>query len=306
MTTKNRLIIIDGNNYAWAAFHAYKQLTFRGNGVAMMYGLPQMLMGLIKEYPYQELIFVWDGLRSPYRMQLNPSYKDNRKHKSLVDMDDWMNQFKWTRRILHTMGITQICNGEADDMIFKLTVDLSLVGYKDIIIVSNDKDFHQMLSHDSISGLRIRQYNHKNKIMLETTNLNREYGYHPWQLIDFLTLTGDKGDNIDGYPGIGEVKAKEFLHIHGSITKFLEDKKAKYSIIDKDKLREIQRVAGGQINLTSFYLQIGKHMEAKNVFKVTPKIDHDRFLSVCRRFGLRKMMGNGFLAQFQRYKTTID
>lgn len=302
-TNKGRIILIDGNNYAWAAFHAYKQLSYKGNGVAMMYGLPQMLSGLFKEYPYQEMFMVWDGFRSPERLALHPEYKGDRKHKELVDMDDWKNQYKWARRILHTMGIKQICNGEADDMIYKMVQKAIVKGYSDIIIVSNDKDFHQLITKKD--SYTIRVYNHKKKLMLETANLNREFGYHPHQTLDFLSLTGDKSDNIPGYPQIGDVRAADFLLRYGTINKFLEDKKAKHNLIDKEKLFQIKTFARQLMNLEAFDAAHGSKYPIKFLFK-PQGIIRDKYLNICAKFGLRKMMGNGFLVQFKRYKVTLD
>lgn len=47
-------------------------------------------------------------------------------------------------------------------------------------------------------------------------------GYRPEECVDYLCLTGDRSDDIPGYRGIGEVKARKFLDEFGSIENFIK------------------------------------------------------------------------------------
>ena len=55
-----------------------------------------------------------------------------------------------------------------------------------------------------------------------------------------LCLVGDKSDDIPGYKGIGEVKARKFLDQFGSIENFLESEE-KFPGIDNEGLSELYK-----------------------------------------------------------------
>ena len=63
-------------------------------------------------------------------------------------------------------------------------------------------------------------------------------GYKPTECVDYLCLVGDKSDNIPGYIGIGEVKARKFLDEFGSIQNFL-DSDGEFPGIEKEGLKDL-------------------------------------------------------------------
>lgn len=299
----SKVLIIDGNNRAWAAFHAYSRLKDKGRSVSMIYGLPSMIKYLIKEYEPSKVFVVWDGARSKHRIKLHPGYKGEREHKTLVDYEDFLRQKKLTMAIIHYLGIPQIINPkqEADDMIYKLTRVLPTKGFKEGIIVSGDKDFWQLISKSRF-GMNIEVYSESKKMLLTWANFQFEFGFKPWQTVDYLTLIGDKSDNIPGYPQIGEKRATELLAQYGSIENFI-DSPDKHSIIDKHRLLEIAEKNRILIDLKEYHSKYKD--ELKIMFyrgKSNPKINREKFLRISGKYRMNKFMASGFLQGFKILK----
>lgn len=295
MTMSKTAVLIDANNRAWAAFHSYSRLTHNGKGVSMLYGLPSMLKPLITEFNPDFLALVWDGDRSKVRMKLHPEYKGTRKHKGLVDYDDFLRQRALVQKALYYLGVRQVYNPncEADDLIAKLVKVLKKKGYDDIIIVSGDKDFHQLI------GRYVRVFSESKKMLIHYSNCKEVFGYHPGQCVDYLTLVGDDGDNIKGYPGIGPKKASDFLDKYLSIAKFLESDD-KHSIMNKKTLLELRERNEKLINLNYFIENYGSDLKIKFLKDPNPKINKKKFLALSAKFNMRKLMSDNFIKAFKQ------
>lgn len=297
---KNRILLIDGNNRAHAALHAYKRLSYKGENVAVMYGLPSMIKYLITEYNPDRVMVVWDGKRSLHRKRVCPEYKGNRKKDPLFDFENFDLQRNLVRKMLYYLGVTQVLNpdAEADDMIYKMWLLAAQNNYKECIIVSGDKDFHQLIGKPK-GGMETKVFSESRKLMLDWHNLQHEFGYKSWQTVDYLTLLGDKSDNIAGYRGMGEVKTKQFLNDFGSIASFIQQKN-KHSVIELDKLLELKERSDILIDLRKYYEKYGK--ELTTVFiqgKAKPKIQRDKFLKISARYGMNKFMSKQFVGDFK-------
>lgn len=293
MKTK-RLLIIDGNNRAHAAFHAYDRLSYKGKSVAMIYGLPSMIKYLLKELEPREVFVVWDGKRSKHREKLYPNYKGGDTRNRLLDRDDFNRQLVITRKLLGTLGIKQILNPvmEADDMIYALTLKARSLGYTDIIICSGDKDFNQLISRE------VSVWSESKKEMVNWKNCHSIFGYHSYQTLDWLTLLGDKSDNITGYPGMGEKRTSALLEKYGSIKRFLESSDG-HNIIDKDKLYELVERNRILMDLRGYYNEYRNEIKIQFHGNRHPKIDKEKFLAISAKYGMRKFMSSGFINQFK-------
>lgn len=115
---------------------------------------------------------------------------------------------------------------EADDVI---ATAASLVlegadrsGEASIIICTSDKDLLQLVRPDGrcvVKGL-------KDGSILDRAAVVEKLKVEPGQVRDYLTLVGDKADNIVGAKGIGEVGAAKLLLAHGSLDALYEKMKA--------------------------------------------------------------------------------
>lgn len=238
------ILILDGNNLAHRCYHSLAKLNNRGKPVGVIYGLPNLVGSLVKKFQPKRVYLVWDGRKSHHRMKILPSYKLRKPHPNF-DPDDFYLQRTIVMHLFRALGVKQIYapKREADDQIALLVKKFK--GRK-TLIVSNDKDFHQLISPT------LSVYNAKN-VVLTPKNLKSEFGYSPDQCVDYLCLVGDDSDKIPGYPGIGPVRARDFFLEHSSIDNFMQSNK-KHKLIDKVKLEAIYAINRQLIDL-NFYMQ---------------------------------------------------
>ena len=244
--TLNLVMIIDGNNLLHRAYHKFSRMQANGKGTSMIYGFPFILRSLITHKGPDKVIVVFDSKgKSKHRLDLLPDYKE-RKQKLGFDKDDFVEQKHEVAGILIAMGIpVVIMDGEeADDLIY--LVARKFRKENDILIVSSDKDFNQMV------GDHVSIWNPIKKLEITRSNMLYKIGYNPKQCVDYLSMLGDKSDNIPGYHGMGEVKSKDFLKEYSSIKNYLQTG-AQYKNIDNKKLEVIGKLNTKLISLKYYY-----------------------------------------------------
>jgi DNA polymerase-1 len=65
---------------------------------------------------------------------------------------------------------------------------------------------YQLLNND-----RIKVYEPVNEELLSEETFEKEFGFHPQLIIDYLSLVGDSVDNVPGAKGIGKVGAAKLI-----------------------------------------------------------------------------------------------
>ena len=210
-------LLIDGNNLGVRAAFANESLT-NSDGIpsGVHYGVFNSLITLKKRYPNAQMLIAWDG-KSEYRVNLSKVahnkglvpdiYKGNRKKDELPKaLANFYSQSDYLKKGIGTVGIPQIFykEHEADDVL--ATYAKTLSDEHDVIIITSDKDYYQMLKpnvviYDGMKQVTISEYDFKNNTGLE-----------PSQWVDVGALMGDSGDNIFGVPGWGDKTAiKEII-----------------------------------------------------------------------------------------------
>lgn len=178
-----------------------------------------------------EFIFVKDQ-SSQRKLQLFPKYKSNRNHAGIIDI-----QFEIGERFLKHEGFGKFCYSpanEADDAIATLCKE------NNAIIVSNDKDFWQLLEHD-----RIWVINPISKEFTTVSHIRKAFRLDlPIHIPLHKTLWGDAGDAI---PNVIPRMQKRLLPIlketDGTLEHFLRCVRRKWSELPdrcKDLLKEGQ------------------------------------------------------------------
>lgn len=208
------LLLVDASPYPYRAFYAIKaHLTTKdGLPTRVIYGVTNMLLRVLREKKPDYMAAVWDVKGKNFRHELYSDYKANRPPMP----EEIGIQLPHVKEIMSAIGISQIeLEGyEADDVIASIVNDMQ--GQADILIISGDKDFTQLLSPSvSIWDPMKDEY-------LTVSSVQDELGIDPQTFVDVLALAGDSADNIPGVPGIGRKTALDLMRRYGCIDNLLQ------------------------------------------------------------------------------------
>ena len=204
------LLIVDGLNIAFRWKH---------QGVTdFKYDYARTVESLAKSYNAGTIIITADG-GSSYRKAIFPEYKANRKEKYAEqtpqeekEFEMFMAEFSNTLTLLkekHT--VLQFKGVEADDIAAYISMNLDKFNFDECWMVSSDRDW-DLLINDRVS--RFSTVTRK-----ETTvhNWDEHYDFGIEDYITFKCLTGDKGDNVPGIPGVGPKRAVQLMEQYGDV-----------------------------------------------------------------------------------------
>ncbi len=203
------LILVDGSSYLYRAYHALPALSnARGEPTGAIFGVANMLRKLISDYRPASMGVVFDSKGKTFRDELYAEYKANRP-----PMPDELNvQLEPLLELIQAMGLPllQVEGVEADDVIGTLSRLAEGQGIS-VVISTSDKDMAQLVS-DRVSLVNTMSDTH-----LDRRGVEDKFGVPPENMIDFLSLIGDKIDNIPGVPGVGPKTAAKWLRQYKSL-----------------------------------------------------------------------------------------
>ena len=201
------LLIVDGLNVAFRWKHQ--------NILDFKYDYIRSIESLAKSYKAGTIIVCADG-GSCYRKEIFPEYKANRKERFadqteqeakefemfMAEFQDTLTLIKEKYPVFHFRGV------EADDIAAYITQSIN---YDECWLISSDKDWDLLIS-DKVS--RFSTVTRK-----ETTvhNWDEHYDFEIEDYITFKCLTGDKGDNVPGVPGVGPKRAVQLMEQYGTV-----------------------------------------------------------------------------------------
>ncbi len=201
------LLIVDGLNVAFRWKHQ--------NILDFKYDYIRTIESLAKSYNAGTISVCADG-GSSYRKEIYPEYKANRKERFadqteqeakefemfMAEFSDTLTLIKKKYPVFHFRGV------EADDIAAYITQSAE---YDDCWLISSDKDWDLLIS-DKVS--RFSTVTRK-----ETTvhNWDEHYDFEIEDYITFKCLTGDKGDNVPGVPGVGPKRAVQLMEQYGTV-----------------------------------------------------------------------------------------
>lgn len=212
--TEKPLILVDGSSYLFRAYHALPPLTnSEGLPTGAIYGVINMLRRLIKDYQPHYMGVIFDPKGKTTRHDWYPHYKAHRPAMP----EELQVQIEPLHRIIEGMGLPLvIMDGiEADDVIGTLTHQAQQAGLS-VIISTGDKDMAQLVN-DSVTLI-----NTMNNSVLDIAGVEKKFGVHPAQIIDYLALMGDSVDNIPGIAKVGPKTAAKWLSLYGSIENIIK------------------------------------------------------------------------------------
>lgn len=149
-----------------------------------------------------------DSREKTFRHDIDPQYKANRPERNAGLY------FQLDRAIakLQEDGFIVWAHPgfEADDVIATAVACADAQGVPTLVI-SSDKDLLQLVS-DTTLVKSVRDGS-----IIDADGVTEKLGVSPGQVRDFITLMGDKSDNIPGASGVGKVTAAKLLKKFGSI-----------------------------------------------------------------------------------------
>lgn len=214
---RDRMILIDGNNLLFRMFFGMPNKIYDSKGVLIhgIVGFVGSLLKTIKEYEPNYLAVIFDSEIRSEKFE-DSNYKKNRimDYSNVPDEENPFSQLPDIKKCLRYMNISYIekekC--EADDVIATICKTYKNA-MQDIIIVSTDKDYFQLID-DKINVLCPRG---KNSILYNAMKIKERFGILPNQYIYYSSLVGDKSDNIPGISGIGKMTASILINEYKDI-----------------------------------------------------------------------------------------
>lgn len=284
---------MDGCNLLHQSFHKFEKLkSTDGRPSGAIFGFFKSLHMYINRFNPKEVYITFDNGHSEFRDKLNPNYKGHRKNIS-IDYESLQLQKAEIMKILRYLRINYIFdknksyNYEGDDFLAYLV--LKKFNKDKVTIVSSDKDFNQLIS----SSVKI--FNPRKEQYVREDNCKDLFGYSPDETVDYLSLVGDKSDDIEGYPGMGPKKTRIFLDKYGSIKNYLKDH-------DDEKMKAVYEKNRQLIDLKWYIKNIPlKSLPIKRYKDKNLKLE--KFKEICITYSLASFMTNNFIKVFQELKS---
>ena len=272
----DKLVLVDGSSYLYRAFHALPPLTnSKGHPTGAIYGVINMINKLLHEQVTEYFVVIFDAPGKTFRNDLYSDYKANRPSMP----DDLRPQIEPIHRIIKAMGLPLIMvqNVEADDVIGTLSKEAAANNMQ-VIISTGDKDMAQLVDQN------ITLINTMNDQKLDRKGVKLKFDVYPEQIIDYLTLMGDKADNIPGIPNVGAKTASKWLNKYDTLENII-DKSNEISGKIGEKLRNNINQLPLSKKLVTIDQNLNLGLKPSNL-KITTK-DIERLKSIYKELELK-------------------
>lgn len=203
--------LIDASVFIFRAYYSVPTTLTDGDGqpVNAVHGFGRFLGDLIEQESPRHIAVAFDeSLTTSFRNQLYPPYKAHREPAPV----ELRRQFQWCRELCRAYGIAEFSSAayEADDLIGTLAARARLHGAHSVV-VTRDKDLSQLIRRGDI------YWDYIGAERYAYDDIAERFGVVPERMADFLALTGDAVDNIQGVPGIGKKTASMLLSHYESL-----------------------------------------------------------------------------------------
>lgn len=215
MSLTPTLLLVDGSSYLYRAFHAMAPLTAPdGTPTGTLYGVLNMLRRLRADYVHDYCAVVFDAKGENFRHKMYPDYKATRPPMP----DELRPQAEMLPELVRLMGwpVLVVPDVEADDVIGTLAKQGEEAGWN-VVISTGDKDMAQLVSK------HVTLVNTMSNEKLDIEGVKNKFGVRPDQIIDYLTLIGDKVDNVPGVDKCGPKTAVKWLDQYGTLQNVMDN-----------------------------------------------------------------------------------
>jgi len=178
----------------------------------------RVVQSLARSYDCGRIIITTDGGSSTYRKEIDPEYKQNRKDKysqqSQAEKDAFEQFFLEFERTLEQLKedytVLKYSGVEADDIAAHLVKHKEKYGLDKIWLISSDRDWDLLITKD------VSRFSYVTRKEVTHDTWKDHYDVTQDEYISMKCLTGDKGDNVPGIPGIGPKRATDLIRDYGS------------------------------------------------------------------------------------------
>ncbi len=212
-----KLYLIDISSFIFRAYYAIRPLsTPDGRPVHALYGVLTMMDKLLKTEKPDYVAVCYDRPEPSFRKEIDINYKANRTEAP----DDLVPQFALIREFIEELGIPsfEMVGYEADDLIGSISHWSRAHEKMQVVIVTGDKDFCQVISDQVILLDTMKD------IRTNREECFKKYQVWPEQFVDYLAIIGDSSDNIPGIKGVGPKGAVTLLEKYQSLENILDHK----------------------------------------------------------------------------------
>jgi 5'-3' exonuclease len=222
----NSTLIVDALNLAFRWKHQGRT-DFR-------YDYQSTVKSLAKSYDCKNVIITADWGSSSYRKAISPDYKQNRKDKfaeqsdaERIAFEEFFEEFEASLEVLaEDYPVLRYKGVEADDIAAHLVKFKDKYDLEYIWLISSDRDWDLLIQE------KVGRFSYVTRREVRLDNWREHYDIPPEMYISMKCLTGDKGDNVPGIPGIGPKRATQLIEQFGSAWDIYEavpiDSKYKY------------------------------------------------------------------------------
>lgn len=290
MKSKPRILLIDGENILHQSFHKFQNLkSTSGVPSGAIFGFFKSLHYYLYRFDPDKVIITFDNGHSPFRVKLNPKYKEHRKDISF-DRESLQKQKRVILKLLGILRVTYIydkhksTNYEGDDFLARLALENCKDNY--VTIVSSDKDFNQLLVNK-----HIKIYNPRKEQYIMDLNCFSVFGYTPKETVPFLCMVGDTSDDIPGIKGIGPIKARRILKEHPDFWEYVETL--------TDEMKEVLYRNRKLIDLVYFTKKFKDVCLPIKKYK-NKTINESKFKNICIEYSFSSFLTPEFLQPFKK------
>jgi 5'-3' exonuclease len=207
---KNNTLIVDALNLAFRWKHQGRT-DFCADFIRTVQSFAQ-------SYNCSNVLITSDWGASSYRRDISPEYKANRKEKYAEQSEEEKEAFEqffaeYERTLMALAEFYKVFRYqgvEADDIAAYLVKQRTKYGFDDVWLISSDRDWDLLIAEG------VSRFSYVNRKEFTIDNWSEHYDVSPEEYISFKCLTGDKGDNVPGVPGIGPVRATALIREYGS------------------------------------------------------------------------------------------
>ena len=205
----NCTLIVDALNLAFRWKHQGRT-DFR-------YDYQNTVKSLAKSYDCERIIITADWGSSAYRKAIAPDYKQNRKDKfaeqseeERIAFEEFFEEFEAFLDLLkEEYPVLRYKGVEADDIAAHLVKFKKEYDLEYIWLISSDRDWDLLIQEN------VGRFSYVTRKEVRLDNWKEHYEVRPEQYISLKCLTGDKGDNVPGIPGIGPKRAVQLIRDYG-------------------------------------------------------------------------------------------